>query len=425
MSRNLLARLGALLLALLLLLVYLQTRVTVTVWADGASRQVRTHAPTVGALLHEAGLTVHPQDLVLPPLETRLTPGLRVTLKRADTVQADAGGQTQVAPTQPGAPLAVTARRGLTVTVTVSEDGGPMVQFQTAALTVGEALWEGGYRLYRADQVTPALDAPVTPGLTVSISRSHPVTVQADGQTLHTRTHSATVGEVLAEVGVALVGQDYAVPGIDEPLAEAVRVVRVKETLLTESQALPFPSAYQAMAEWEIDTVGQVQAGLAGVQQRHTRVRYEDGVEVTRTVEAEYAAVKPTPRIIGYGTKIVIRTVDTPDGPIEYWRAYTMYATSYAAKFMGGSNRTAAGLLLTKGIVAIDRRYIPFFTRMYVPGYGLAVAGDTGGGVKGRWIDLGFDDFNYEGWHQQVMVYFLTPVPPADQITWIIPSTVP
>ena len=75
--------------------------------------------------------------------------------------------------------------------------------------------------------------------------------------------------------------------------------------------------------------------------------------------------------------------------------------------------------------MAIDRRYIPFFTRMYVPGYGPALAADTGGGVRGRWIDLGFDDFNYEGWHQQVMVYFLTPVPPANQITWIIPSTIP
>ena len=134
---------------------------------------------------------------------------------------------------------------------------------------------------------------------------------------------------------------------------------------------------------------------------------------------------KPAPRIIGYGTKIVIRTVDTPNGPVEYWRAYAMYATSYAAKYLGGSSRTASGMTLTKGIVAIDRRYIPFFTRMYVPGYGLAVAGDIGGGVKGRWIDLGFDDWNYESWHKSVMVYFLTPVPPANQITWIIPSTVP
>jgi len=68
---------------------------------------------------------------------------------------------------------------------------------------------------------------------------------------------------------------------------------------------------------------------------------------------------------------------------------------------------------------------MPFGTRMYVPGYGFAEAADTGGGVRGRFIDLGFDDHNYVGWHSQVMVYFLTPVPPEGSIRWIIPSTIP
>ncbi len=68
---------------------------------------------------------------------------------------------------------------------------------------------------------------------------------------------------------------------------------------------------------------------------------------------------------------------------------------------------------------------MPFGTRMYVPGYGFAEAADTGSGVRGRFIDLGFDDFNYENWHMPVTVYFLTPAPPASAIRWIIPSTVP
>jgi len=58
---------------------------------------------------------------------------------------------------------------------------------------------------------------------------------------------------------------------------------------------------------------------------------------------------------------------------------------------------------------------------MYVPGYGFAVAADTGGGVKGRWIDLGYDDDNYVGWHQNVTIYFLTPVPPESSIVWVFP----
>jgi 3D (Asp-Asp-Asp) domain-containing protein len=160
-------------------------------------------------------------------------------------------------------------------------------------------------------------------------------------------------------------------------------------------------------------------------------VRYENGVEVARVAEAEAQVQNPIPQIIGYGTNIVIRTLDTPDGTIQYWRAFTMYATSYAAKFTNRTpgtssyGRTASGKILTKGLVAIDRTMMPFGTQMYVPGYGFAEAADTGSGVRGRFIDLGFDDFNYENWHAPVTVYFLTPVPAADAIRWIIPSTVP
>jgi len=71
--------------------------------------------------------------------------------------------------------------------------------------------------------------------------------------------------------------------------------------------------------------------------------------------------------------------------------------------------------------VAIDRSLIPFGTRMYVPGYGQAEAADVGGGVHGRWIDLGYDDGNFINWHQYVTVYFLTPVPPASSIVRIFP----
>jgi hypothetical protein len=54
-------------------------------------------------------------------------------------------------------------------------------------------------------------------------------------------------------------------------------------------------------------------------------------------------------------------------------------------------------------------------------GYGPAEAADVGGGVRGRWIDLGYEDHNFVNWHQYVTVYFLTPVPAASSIVWIFP----
>jgi uncharacterized protein YabE (DUF348 family) len=326
------------------------------------------------------------------------------------------------APDAPLAPLAVSV-----------VDGGNTARVETTARTVGEALWQAGYRLYLADEVVPALDAPLAPSLAITIQRAHPVTVLADGRALPVRTRRATVGEVLGDVGLALVGDDYSVPAEDQPLPAGgvIRVVRVRDEILLQQQLIPYETLYQARADWEIDHVALIQAGVYGVQQRRTRVRYEDGVEVSRAEEAQMVAQPPTPRVIGYGTNLVVRTLDTPNGPIQYWRSYTMYATSYSPARAGTPvtarwyGITASGKPLTRGLVAIDRRYIPFGTRMYVPGYGFAEAADTGGGVKGRWIDLGFDDWNYESWHRVVTVYFLTPIPPADQIVWIIPSTVP
>jgi len=41
--------------------------------------------------------------------------------------------------------------------------------------------------------------------------------------------------------------------------------------------------------------------------------------------------------------------------------------------------------------------------------------------VRGKIIDLGYADSNYQRWNQNVTVYFLTPVPPAGQIVWNLP----
>ena len=62
-------------------------------------------------------------------------------------------------------------------------------------------------------------------------------------------------------------------------------------------------------------------------------------------------------------------------------------------------------------------------SKLYVPGYGAAVAGDTGGGIIGRRVDLCYDDHNLVDWYKWVDVYLLAPAPPAGQINWILPNT--
>jgi len=48
-----------------------------------------------------------------------------------------------------------------------------------------------------------------------------------------------------------------------------------------------------------------------------------------------------------------------------------------------------------KGVVAVDPRVIRLGSRLYVEGYGFAVAGDTGGSIKGKRIDLGQNTYRH------------------------------
>jgi 3D (Asp-Asp-Asp) domain-containing protein len=97
-------------------------------------------------------------------------------------------------------------------------------------------------------------------------------------------------------------------------------------------------------------------------------------------------------------------------------RIERMYATWYNAASSGkpathpAYGITASGMALTKGIVAVDPAVIPLGTRLYVPGYGFAIAADTGGGIKGNMIDLGYPDGVEVDWRTGwVDVFILAP----------------
>jgi 3D (Asp-Asp-Asp) domain-containing protein len=50
--------------------------------------------------------------------------------------------------------------------------------------------------------------------------------------------------------------------------------------------------------------------------------------------------------------------------------------------------KTASGLPVGRGTVAVDPKLIPLRTRLFVPGYGKAIAADVGIAIKGPIIDL-------------------------------------
>ena len=68
-------------------------------------------------------------------------------------------------------------------------------------------------------------------------------------------------------------------------------------------------------------------------------------------------------------------------------RTLTVSATAYTLR-----GRTATGLPTSWGIVAVDPNVIPLGTRMTIPGYGEAIAADTGSAVRGATIDVWVPD---------------------------------
>ena len=95
----------------------------------------------------------------------------------------------------------------------------------------------------------------------------------------------------------------------------------------------------------------------------------------------------------------------------SYSKVMTVTATAYSRNEAGLSNKTASGIDLsqTPNVIAVDRNVIPLGTKVYVEGYGYAVAGDTGGAIKGNKIDVHFDSVSrcYEWGRKTVKLYVL------------------
>lgn len=76
----------------------------------------------------------------------------------------------------------------------------------------------------------------------------------------------------------------------------------------------------------------------------------------------------------------------------EAQKTITVKSTAYTANCRGCSGITATGINLKKNpnakVIAVDPKVIPLGTKVYVEGYGEAVAGDTGGSIKGNKIDV-------------------------------------
>jgi hypothetical protein len=286
---------------------------------------------------------------------------------------------------------------------------------------------EAGYSLNKNDLIDPPAETPITQSLAVTYTPARELIIYLDGNTMNIRSAAATVGEALAEAGIPLIGLDASSPLEHEapPPDGQIRVVRVSETITVALEPIPFDVQFIESADVPIGQEETVQPGTNGLAMVRSRIRYEDGKEVSRIEEDKTILREPQVRIVKGGTQIVLAPLPVNGVPYDYWLATEMYATVYSpcASGTGGcSYGTASGARAGQGIVAVDYSIYSYLAGMqvYIPGYGVATIGDTGGGPiiesalgvpRTKWIDLGFNEGemrNMTGW---VTVYFLAPAP--------------
>jgi resuscitation-promoting factor RpfB len=433
----------------------------VTILVDGEAHIVESRAFKGAQILNEAGILLGTGDQISPEPDAFIGWNGPLVIERASQVQVWNGEQELSPPTltmdqtagnilmesgmqlfpgdalfldgapidadaelEPGEAYVLQVQPALPITL--EADSGSQTIYSSDS-TVSGALWSEGVRITSVDSLSIAAGAGFDEDAEVALERARPVSIQIGEREIAVTTAAERVGDVLAEAGISLQNLDYCVPAEDEPLPEdrTIRVIRVHEEVILEQTTEPFETEYVPDPETELDQRSIVEPGQYGVRVSRLRVRYEDNQEVSREQEAEWVASEPKKQIAGYGTQVVVRTLDTPDGPIEYWRAVTVYATSYSPCRLGidrCNSITASGQTLTRGMVAVTRAWYSWMRGqgLYIPGYGHAVVADTGGGIPGQhWIDLGYSDDDFQSWHSNVTVYFLTPVPPT--IPWILP----
>ena len=457
--------------------IWLATATHIIVLVNGQPVEVSTHRRTVAGAVRLAGITLDDTIYVEPGADTPLLEGMVITLGSMRPVIVHTDGQILIAHTHqvdpklivaelgiplnpgdavrvdralspsseeieahpalkdaPALPREITISRVQTVIVhEIDAFNGTQtdVSFQTTAPMLGRALIDAGYSLYVADNITPGIETPITGMIEVTIDRAAPVTVQADGQTLPTRTHEATVTGLLSEMGLALNGDDYVIPAPSAliPSGGTVQIVRVHSEETNEDVPIPFDTVYAPDPDMLLDQQRVVDPGEAGTLSRRVRRRFEDGKIVSEALIGEYTSRQPRAQVVAYGTHILIQTVDTSYGPLRYWRKLHVLATSYSPSTAGSKRPgdpffglSATGAEVVRGIVATDPRVIPLGTNLYVPKYGLGQALDVGGAVKGFRVDLGYDDANLVLWNTWVDIYLIVPVPPPNEMVWVLPG---
>ena len=293
-------------------------------------------------------------------------------------------------------------------TTYVINDGDRVVTYTSFATDPAEVLGQAGVPLEEYDTYTTEA---AESGSTITVNRAQRITVRYCGQTLETSGTGETVARLLQRLGLEVTEEDMLSHSPEEMTFDGMeltvnRTVTRRETF---SSALTHEVQYLTDPELPAGTEKVLAEGRDGELLRTADITYINGRESRRVILSETVLRQPVTEVVAVGSGAGEKAAETasdmpvigdgfillPTGEVlTYTHTDTVRATAYTHTDAGCDMITSTGSTVRWGTVAVDPRYIPYGTRMFIMAsdgsyiYGIATAEDCGGDIKGDRMDL-------------------------------------